>query len=238
MRWWSVAFVVTETDARPLSRSEAFDAMHPPGIVRRISVSDSSFEEPEDVASLKLELLAPNAAAAKQRAEHLLLQARRAVGLRDAIPSVAWVTPLTDSDSSSARFLEKAEELLEEEDEQDLAVVAAQIHLEVQVQTLLANAAEQHGPEWADVLLGTYGLGNLNNKRTHALIKALLGVDVKQAPEWEAYKRHRVLRNAIVHEGQDAEPDEARSSVAAIRSICIRLADAGLKVSDGQRTGS
>jgi hypothetical protein len=141
-------------------------------------------------------------------------------------PSVAWVNLLTDDEASSVRFLDKAEELLEDEDEQDMAVVAAQIHLEVQIRTILSNAVEHSGPDWADVLLKTRGLGNLNNKQTQALIKALLGINVKQMPEWEAYKRHNVLRNAIVHEGQDAEEEEAKSSVATVRAICIRLANA------------
>lgn len=227
--WWSVAFVLDETDARPLSREEAFSAMHPPGIVRRVSLSDSSIDEPEDVASLKLELQAPNAAAAKQRAENLLLQGRQAVGLPDAIPSIAWITPLTDDDSSSARFLEKAEDLLDDEDELDMAVIAAHIHLEVQVRTLLKHAAEQHGPRWVNVLLKTRGLGNLNNKQTQALIHGLIGFDVTQAPDWEAFKKHHVLRNAIVHEGQDAEPEEARSSVSAVRGLSIELAKATLE---------
>jgi hypothetical protein len=225
VRWWSVAFVVDEADARPLSRQEIFEIMHPDG-VRSISVGPSGLDEPEEVASLKLELQASNGAGAQERAEGLLLRARRAAGLPDAVPSVAWVTPLTDDYSSSARFLDKAESLLEDEDEQDMAVVAAQIHLEVQVRTLLASAAETYGPEWADVLLNSHGLGNLNNKQTQALIRALLNIDVKQLPQWEAYRRHNVLRNAVVHEGQDAEPEEAKSSVAAVRTICIQLADA------------
>lgn len=225
MRWWSVAFVVDETDARPLSRQEIFEIMHPDG-VRSISVGPSGLDEPEEVASLKLELQASNAAGAQGRAEGLLHRARRAARLPDAIPSVAWVTPLTDDYASSARFLDKAEDLLDDEDEQDMAVVAAHIHLEVQVRTLLGRAAEAHGPEWADVLLNMRGLGNLNNKQTQSLIRALLGVDVKQLDQWEAYRRHHVLRNAVVHEGQDAEPEEAKSSVAAVRAICIQLANA------------
>ncbi len=104
--------------------------------------------------------------------------------------------------------------------------MAAQILLEVQIRTILSNAAGDSGPDWADVLLETRGPGNLNNKQTQALIKALLGIDVKQMPEWEAYKRHIVLRNAIVHEGQDAEEEEVRSSVTTVRTICIRLANA------------
>jgi hypothetical protein len=225
LRWWSVALVVDEADSRPLSRQEIFDAMHPQG-VRRISIGPSELDEPEEVASLKLELQASSATAAQQRAENLLVQARRAADLPDEVPSVAWVNPLTDDPASSVRFLDKAEELLEDEDEQDMAVVAAQIHLEVQIRTILSSAAEHSGPDWADVLLKTRGLGNLNNKLTQALIKALLGIDVKQMPEWEAYKRHNVLRNAIVHEGQDAEEEESRSSVATVRAICIRLANA------------
>lgn len=228
MRWWSVSFVVDETDARPLSRQEIFDVMHPPG-VRRISIGPAGVGESEEVASLKLELQAANAVDAKERASGLLHRARRAAGLPDAIPSIAWVTPLTEDNSSSARFLEKAEELLDDEDELDMAVVAAQIHLEVQVRTLIAHAAEADGPEWVDVLMETKGLGNLNNKQVQAMIKALLGVDVVEAPEWEAYKRHNVIRNGIVHEGQDVQQEEAAASVAAIRGLCIHLAEAAMR---------
>jgi hypothetical protein len=224
LRWWSVAFVINEGDFGPLSRQEIFEVMHPDG-VRSISIGRSGLDEPEEVASLKLELQASSAAAAQQRAENLLIQARRAAGLQDEVPSIVWITPLTDDDASSARFLEKAESLLAE-GERDLAVVAAQIHLEVQVRTLLSHAAERTGPDWAGVLMEARGLGNLNNKQTQALIKALLGVNVKQMPEWEAYTRHNVLRNAIVHEGQDAEEEEARSSVATVRALGIRLAKA------------
>jgi hypothetical protein len=225
LRWWSVAFVIDEADSGPLSRGEIFDVMHPQG-VRSISIGPSGLDEPEEVASLKLELQAPSATAAQQRAENLLVQARRAANLPDEVSSVAWVSPLTDDEASSVRFLDKAEELLEDEDEQDMAVVAAQIHLEVQIRAILSSAAERSDPDQADVLRKAWGLGNLNNKETQALIKALLGIDVKQIPEWEAYKRHNVLRNAIVHEGQDAEEEEARSSVTTVRAICIRLAKA------------
>jgi hypothetical protein len=228
MRWWSVAFVVDETDSRPLSRQEIFDVMHPPG-VRRISIGPSGIGESEEVASLKLELQAANAIDAKERASSLLHRARRAAGLPDAIPSIAWVTPLTDDNSSSARFLEKAEELLGDEDELDMAVVAAQIHLEVQVRTLIEHTAETDGPEWVDVLMGTKGLGNLNNKQVQALLRALLGIEVTKAPDWEAYKAHSVLRNAVVHEGQDVQPEEAAASVAAIRGLCIYLAEAAIR---------
>jgi hypothetical protein len=228
MRWWSVAFVVDEVDARPLSRQEIFEVMHPPG-VRRISVGPSGIGESEDVASLKLELQAATVSDARGRAINLLQQARRAAGLRDAIPSIAWVTPLTNENSSSARFLEKAEDLLDDEDELDMAVVAAQIHLEVQVRTLIEHAAEVDGPAWVDVLMNTKGLGNLNNKQVQAMIRALLGFDVTEAPEWEAYKRHNVIRNAIAHEGQDVQPEEAAAAVGAIRDLCIRLADAAMK---------
>lgn len=228
MRWWSVAIVVDEAESRPLSRREIFEIMHPPG-VRRISVGPSGVGESEEVASLKLELQASNATEAERRAETLFLQGRRAAGLPDTVPSIAWVTPLTDENSSSVRFLEKAEELLEDEDESDLAVVAAQIHLEIQVRTLIEHAAEDDGPAWVGVLMQTRGLGNLNNKQVQGLIQALLGFDVTSAPEWQNYKRHNVRRNAIVHEGQDVEPEEALESVTTIKELCRRMADAALQ---------
>jgi hypothetical protein len=127
------------------------------------------------------------------------------------------------------RFLEKAEELLDDEDEADMAVVAAQIHLEVQVRALIEHAAEGDGPDWIDVLMQTRGLGNLNNKQIQELIQALLRFDVTSAPEWKNYKRHNVRRNAIVHEGQDVEPNEAVESVETIRDLCQRMAEAALQ---------
>jgi hypothetical protein len=185
MHWWSVSFAVDEMDARPLSRQEIFDLMHVRG-VRRISVGPSGVGESEEVASLTLELEAIDGATAQQRGESLLLRARRACGLPDEVSSVAWVTPLTNDNSSSVRFLEKAEELLDDEDELDMAVVAAQIHLEIQVRTLIERAAEGDGPEWLGVLTNTRGLGNLNSRQTQDLIHALLGFDVTQSPDWAA----------------------------------------------------
>ncbi len=225
MRWWSVAFVVDEAEARPISRREIFEVMHPEG-VRRISVGPSGVGESEEVASLKLELQAGNATEAKVRAENLFLQGRRAAGLPDTVPSIAWVIPLTDENSSSVRFLEKAEELLDDEDQSDLAVVAAQIHLEVQVRTLIEHAAEDDGPAWVSVLMQTRGLGNLNNKQVQGLLRALLDFDITSAPEWPGYERHNVRRNAIVHEGQDVEPEEAVDSVTTVRELCRRMAAA------------
>lgn len=221
--------MVEEVESYPLSRQEIFDVMYPQG-VRMVGVGPSGIGESEEVASLKLELLASDGQEARERGENLLYQARRAAGLPDRTATIAWVTPLSDEDSSSARFLDKAEDLVEDEDEADMAVVAAQIHLETQVRLLLSRAVEaNNGPEWVDVVMETRGLGNLNSKKAQALIRALLGIDVTQAPEWEAYEAHNVLRNAIVHEGQDALQHEAEASVEMVRQLSIRLANAALK---------
>jgi hypothetical protein len=225
-RWWSVAFVIDDADSGPLSRVEAFETMHVDG-VRRISVGPSGIGESEEIASLKLELLAENADDAESRAINLVLQGRRVAGLADAIPTIVWVAPLVDDDNaSSVRFLERAEDLLEDEDTLDMAVIAAQIHLEVQVRVLLAQAVRKDGPEWAELLTNSRGLGNLNSKLTQQLVSRLLGLEVNQMPEWPAYKKHIVTRNSIVHEGQAVELEQARASVKTAREIGIRLTDA------------
>jgi hypothetical protein len=226
-RWWSVAFVISDGDSVALSRHNAFDVMHADN-VRRLSNGPSGVGESEDVASLKLEIKAATAVDAKRGAEHLLLLGRRAAGLPPEVLTVAWVTPLKDDDASSIRFLEKAERHMDDEDEADMSVVAAQIHLEIQVRTLIEQAAEQDGPEWIDVLMTMRGLGNLNNRRVQALLRALLGIDITEAPEWQEYKAHNVRRNAIVHEGQNVEPAEAEASVAVVRALCIHMANAAL----------
>lgn len=173
-----MSFVVDEAESYPLSRQEIFDVMHDHG-VRMVGVGPSGIGESEEVASLKLELLASDGKEARERAKNLLYQARRAAGLPDRTATVAWVTPLSDKVSSSARFLGKAEELLNDEAEADMAVVAAQIHLETQIRILLSRAVEAgEGPEWVDVVMETRGLGNLKSKKVQALIQALLGIDV------------------------------------------------------------
>jgi hypothetical protein len=223
-----VAFVVDDAEANLLSHPAVREVMHPEG-GRRISVGPSAVGESEQLASLKLELQADGATEAKERAEGLLYAGRRAAGLLpDAVAEIAWVTPLSNSASSSARFLEKAEELLDDEDNLDLAVVAAQIHLEAQVRTLLEHAAEDEGPHWIDVLLKQRGLGNLNNTQTRALIVALLGFDVTSSSRWKDYRGHAVRRNAIVHDGQDVLPEEARLSVTTVRALSIELAEAAM----------
>jgi hypothetical protein len=195
--------------------------------VRLLSNGPSGVGESEDVASLKLEIKAPTAVAAKKAAEDLLILGRQAARLPPEVPTVAWVTPLKDDDASSVRFLEKAEWHMDDEDEADMVVVAAQIHLEIQVRTLIEQAAEQDGPEWIDVLMNRRGLGNLNNREVQDLLRALLGIDMTEVPEWEDYKAHNLRRNAIVHEGQNVELAEAEASVA-VRTLCIHMADAAL----------
>jgi hypothetical protein len=227
-RWWSVAFVITDADSLALSRHDAFDVMHTLD-VRQLSNGPSGVGESEDLASLKLEIRAASATEAKEGAEDLLSLGRSAAGLAAEVPTVAWVTPLRDDAASSVRFLEKAEWHIDDEDEADMVVVAAQIHLELQVRALLEYAAAQDGPEWIDVLMNRRGLGNLNNRQVRDLVRALLGPDVSELPEWEDYKAHSVRRNAIVHEGQSVEPAEAEASVAVVRALCIRLADAALE---------
>jgi hypothetical protein len=227
-RWWSIAFVTSDADSIALSQHGAFDVMHTEA-VRALSNGLSGVGESEDVASVKLEVKAASAAEAKATAENLLSAGRRVAGLPPEVPTVAWVTPLKDDDASSVRFLEKAEWHLDDEDEADMVVVAAQIHLEIQVRTLIERAAEKDGPEWVGVLMNRRGLGNLNSEQVKDLLRALLGVEISDAPDWKDYKAHNVRRNAIVHEGQSVEPSEARASVKVVRALCIYLADAALR---------
>jgi hypothetical protein len=227
-RWWSVAFVIGDADSVALSRHDAFDLMHTRD-VRLLSNGPSGVGESEDLASLKLEIRAASAVDAKEAAEELLLVGRRAAGLAPEVPTVAWVTPLKDDDASSVRFLEKAEWHMDDEDEADMVVVAAQIHLEIQVRTLIEQAAEKDGPEWTRVLMNRRGLGNLNDRQVQDLLRALLGINITEVPEWQDYKAHNVRRNAIVHRGQNVEQAEAEASVAVVRALCIHMADAALR---------
>jgi hypothetical protein len=74
-------------------------------------------------------------------AQHKLGELKRLEGLLVTEASVVWVVRLADEPESSLRFLDQAKELLGEE-RVELAVVAAQIHLEVNVRVMVEMIAE------------------------------------------------------------------------------------------------
>jgi hypothetical protein len=130
---WSVRLAVEEADAGPISREMSVAWTRD---VHLLVIGAAGSDEPVTITS---ELDAVNPQAARILAQHLLGKVRSAAGLKVHESSVVWVAPLLGGAESSHRFLSHATDLIDEE-AFDLAVVAVQIHLEVQVATLVRRA--------------------------------------------------------------------------------------------------
>jgi hypothetical protein len=224
LRMWSVRFVVEEDDAGPMSGAMSWAASDD---VPRLAIG-SPLPGEEGPAHFTVELRASTADAAEDRAKALVLRIRRAARLPDAVLPVAWVAPLLEDEASSHRFLDEAKSLLQSE-QFEMAVVAAHIHFELQVRTLLRNAADRAQERWAQRFVDTRGVATLGTDQSLATVQLLLGEDVTQAPEWPAFRAHLTRRNAVVHEGQVVGRPEAAASIEVVRELWIRLANAARK---------
>ena len=193
--------------------------------VRSLSFEGSPTDELLGPEGLTLEVLAGDAGSAETLARWTADRIRQRANLPDAELTVAWVAPLKNEDASSQRFLSQARELLEGE-HYELAAVAAQIHFEVQVLTMLEQAAAASGSQWAKRLLRVRGVAGLNTEFSKATVELLLGVDLTQVPEWPRFREHLERRNAIVHRGSAVDRDAAAASVVVVQALWIRLAHA------------
>lgn len=225
---WSVGLVIDDAESRRLSESSI--ALY---ILESTDGHMLRFKSPpdvDDVENLRLEISAQSAKEAEDRALGVIYKARRAAKLPDAVVPVAWVTPVRDTEVGS-NFLDEAEDLLDSEQFQ-MAVVAADIHLEVQVKAMIETALNRVVPEFADVLLQHRSNTNINRPEGQSMIKRLLNVDVTRLDEWHAFRAHAGRRNAIVHEGQSIDEAEAVDSLSAIRSLWLRLSEAWQALED------
>lgn len=223
--WWTVRLVVEEHVARSLSGLDRIAWGVGQGL-RSLQIGDSITDE-EELTSITFELEAPDASSAEARAQARAASARQAAGLKSAEMPVAWVAPLQAGEASSQRFLACAGDLLDL-GQFEMAVVAAQIHFEIQVRTLLDHAAEgRGGASWARRLADARGVGSLQTDHSKAAVQLLLGVDPTDLkPEWSHYVAHRKRRNDIVHEGQAVGRREGMASIAATRALWTRLSEA------------
>lgn len=225
---WSVRLVADDADARAMQSTEIVRvALEVDGV---LSIR-FGLDEPDDTSSpqtVTIDLSSPSAADAEERAQGLVYRMRRAARLRDAVMPIVWVAPF-DEHGPDDGFLSQAEEF--QESNPELAVVAAQIHLESQVRLMLLRAAQASvGDELAEILVAQRGFANLNNQATRKMVRKLIGVDVTAVPaDWQQFRAHSARRNAIVHRGTRVTPAQAKDSIAAVRSIWRRMTD----ISDG-----
>lgn len=151
--------------------------------------------------TVTMEVDALNEQEARVLGQHLVGEAQAAAREARRETIVVWVAPLADGDKSSLRFLGRAKELIEDEDF-DLAVVAIQIHLEVQVSTLIRRAARSDPCRKVSLLVGEGDRGWApQTQSAQRVLEALFGIKVTTFPRWREYTVHLKRRNDVVHAG-------------------------------------
>lgn len=219
---WSVRLLLTEDEARALGRP-ALWPIHE--AARRMVVGGGLVDEVDEFPFVTLELAASDPEAAEQLARQLVTEVLREVGLPDRTFPMAWVAPLREGSANSLRFLEEAKELYDSE-RFELAIVAAQMHLELQLRLLLERGVERASSRWARRLIKNRRVAALANDVSIATVQLLLGVDVTQTHQWPEFGAHLARRNAVVHEGLAVGPAEAKASIKVVQALWAELAQA------------
>ena len=180
----------------------------------------------EDTPYVTYEMVAAGPDAAEELAQGLVAATMREAGLEPRRMEAVWVAPLRAGDASSHRFLAEAKELFDEE-RYELAVVSAQIHLELQIRTLLELRTGKLGTRWATRLEKVRGISILGGELSYSAVELLLGVDVTQLGErWSRFKAHKARRDAVVHAGQAIRREDAASSIQAVQDLWQALLQA------------
>jgi hypothetical protein len=198
--------------------------------IRGITLAGPGAEVDDGSDTVTFELDAPDACHARILSQHWLGEASRKSGLRVEQARVIWVAPLLASTRSSHRFIEMARSLAEDEETVDLAVVAAQIHLELHVKALINRAVAQDVSPLRDVLVEDDGhTWGPQHPMVKALLRGLFGVEpAKTYRRWREYTDHLKRRNAISHRGQTVSMADAEASIAVVEDLWMWLNAAAL----------
>jgi hypothetical protein len=167
---------------------------------------------------LTLEVRASSADAARLAARELVTRVHAAAGLLVDELQVLWVAPLDLGHESSHRFLDEARDLFDEE-RFELAVVAAQIHLELHLVTWLRMFAAADPSAFGAALLASRIEWTQMQPWQRDLFEQLIGRNLsKDFPEWKRYDTHVRRRNAVVHQGQTVDRESAADSIVVVSS--------------------
>jgi hypothetical protein len=176
----------------------------------------ASGDEPETVT---IEFEALDGKEARIRAQHMLDRAQAIARSTPRGSHVRWVAPLKETEESSLRFLGRARDLLEEED-YALSVVAAQIHLETQIATLMRLVGEKSDRGWAP-----------HDRSGRRLLETLLDVKMSEFSAWSEYRTHVRRRNDVTHGGASVDRESAERSLQVVSDLWLWLNEAALRVS-------
>ena len=219
---WSVRLAVDRALSRPLTTA-LIDVVgnEIQGIV--LAGPQAEFDDGSDTVTFELD--ASDARGARILAQHWLGEACRRSGLPVEQARVIWVAPVLVSPRSSHRIIEMARTLVEDEATVDLAVVSAQIHLELHVKALITSAVADDVSPLRRVLVDDDGhTWGPQHPMAKALLKALFNVEpAKDYPRWQEYMDHLKRRNAIGHRGQDVSMADAEASIAVVDDLWLWL---------------
>lgn len=217
---WSVRLLLDEDSAKAVSDTKSW-GWHDK--IRYLAIGGWNVDGVDDspYVTFELEVLGPDAA--EHLARELVSHASKVAGLKPGSCALVWVAPLREDEPSSHRFLEQAKELFDNE-QYELAIVAAQIHFELQVRLLMERSARRSGQAWARRLTKNPRVSMLSNDVSTAAAELLLQIDVTQQTLWPAYKVHLSRRNAVVHEGAAMGKKEAQESINVVQALWAELA--------------
>ena len=127
--------------------------------------------------------------------------------------------PLFSSVEPYENLLNAAETAFAEGQAKD-SVIVAQTAVELFTEKILGELYVKRGIEYLKApfenLLINYNIGNA---KVSKLYIALAEDDIKQEPFWAAFIAHTELRNALVHEGEEATAEQARASLEAVSAL-------------------
>lgn len=192
--------------------------------VDRIVIGGLKGDALDDVPYLMYELRASGPDAAEEHAQELVALSQREAGLPVRRLPIVWVTPIDPNLDDAHRFLQEAQFLFGSE-QYELAVVAAQIHFELQLRLLLQRAAARLDRAWAKRLVRNRRVAALGNDISKASVELLLGVDVTQSRHWPPFTAHLERRNAIVHDGTHVGKKEAAASIRVVQALWAWLSE-------------
>jgi hypothetical protein len=187
----------------------------------------ASDDEPETVT---IEFEALDGKEARIRAQHMFDRAQAIARSTPRGSNVVWVAPLKETDESSLRFLGRARDLFDDED-YALAVVAAQIHLETQIATLLRLVLENDPSPLVDVIVASDRGWAPHDRFGRRLLETLLDVKMPEFSAWGEYRTHVTRRNDVTHGGASIDRESAERSLQVVSDLWLWLNDAAHRVS-------
>jgi hypothetical protein len=150
----------------------------------------------------------------------------------DPLPTVLTVARIAGVPHTWDRYIFEAEDMMDQR-RFELAVVAAQIHVEMYTRHALDQVAKRAGTKLAEVALTLPRTWSLTDQVGATLFGALTGVMPSEAGCWEAYRTHVYRRNAVVHQGSGVTEALAEASVnAAVDMVRFIQTAASRKLSE------